>query len=120
MDLEIAMPNTHKPQVLPSFDEMIKMAERDPEAFEQFRHDMAKEMIEGASEQMQSRLWAQQSHIDRVIHNCKNPNHANVVLMNELQKQVVKFREALQGESAPTQKADVVELRKFRDRDDFY
>lgn len=49
------------------------MAERDPEAFEQFRHDMAKEMIEGASEQMQPRLWALQSHIDRVIHNCKIP-----------------------------------------------
>ncbi len=57
MDLEIAMPTPYKPQVLPSFDEMVKMAERDPEAFEQFRHDMAKEMIEGASEQMQPRLW---------------------------------------------------------------
>ncbi len=67
------MPNSYTPQVLPSFDEMVKMAERDPEAFEQFRHDMAKEMIEGASEQMQPRLWAQQSHIDRVIHNCKIP-----------------------------------------------
>ncbi|GMA80440.1 hypothetical protein GCM10025880_68580 [Methylorubrum aminovorans] len=120
MDLEIVMPSTHKPQVLPSFDEMVKMAERDPEVFEQFRHDMAKDMIEGASERMQPRLWAQQSHIDRVIHNCKNPNHTNVVLMNELQKQVVKFREALQGETAPTQKADVVELRAFKDRGDFY
>lgn len=30
MDLEIAMPSTHKSQVLPSFDEMVKMAERDP------------------------------------------------------------------------------------------
>ncbi|AUV87409.1 DUF3135 domain-containing protein [Vibrio campbellii] len=120
MDLEIVMASTHKPQVLPSFDEMVKMAERDPEAFEQFRHDMAKEMIESASERMQPRLWAQQSHIDRAIHNCKNPNHTNVVLMNELQKQVVKFREALQGESAPTQKADVVELKAVKDRDDFY
>ena len=32
MDLEIVMASTHKPQVLPSFDEMVKMAERDPEA----------------------------------------------------------------------------------------
>ncbi len=40
--------------------------------------------------------------------------------MNELQKQVVKFREALQGETAPTKKADVVELKMFKDRDDFY
>jgi hypothetical protein len=40
--------------------------------------------------------------------------------MNELQKQIVKFREALQGEPSPTQKADVVELRAFKDRGDFY
>ncbi|BBM65837.1 hypothetical protein VA249_24830 [Vibrio alfacsensis] len=110
----------HKPQVLPSFDDMVKMAKRDPEAFERFRYEMAKEMIESASEEMQPRLWAQQSHIDRVIHNCKNPNHTNVVLMNELQKQVVKFREALQGETAPAQKADVVSFKTFKDRDGFY
>ncbi|MFH0227821.1 DUF3135 domain-containing protein [Vibrio diabolicus] len=111
----------HSPsQTLPPFDEMVRMAERDPEAFEQFRHEMAKEMIESASENMQERLWAQQSHIDRVISTCKNPHHTNVVLMNELQKQVVKFRAALQGETAPTQKAGVVSLEAFKGRDDFY
>ena len=31
-----------------------------------------------------------------------------------------KFRAALQGETAPTQKADVVSLNAFKDRDDFY
>ncbi len=108
------------PQTLPPFDEMVRMAERDPEAFEQFRHEMAKEMIESASENMKERLWAQQSHIDRVISTCKNPHHTNVVLMNELQKQVVKFKAALQGEAAPTQKADVISLNTFKDRDDFY
>ncbi|MEF1214041.1 DUF3135 domain-containing protein [Vibrio alginolyticus] len=66
-------------QTLPPFDEMVRMAERDPEAFEQFRHEMAKEMIESASEDMKERLWAQQSHIDRVISTCKNPHHTNVV-----------------------------------------
>ncbi|WP_098417112.1 DUF3135 domain-containing protein [Vibrio sp. ES.051] len=100
--------HSYSPQALPSFDEMVRMAESNPQAFEQFRHDMAKKMIEGASEKMQPRLWAQQSHIDRVISTCKNPNHTNVVLMDELQKQVIKFRAALQGEASPTQKADVV------------
>lgn len=107
-------------QTLPPFDEMVRMAERDPEAFEQFRHEMAKEMIESASEDMKERLWAQQSHIDRVISTCKNPHHTNVVLMNELQKQVVKFKAALEGEAAPTPKADVVSLNAFKDRNDFY
>ncbi|MGR5208841.1 DUF3135 domain-containing protein [Vibrio sp. PNB23_22_6] len=114
------MPRTPKPQTLPSFDEMVKMAERDPEAFEQFRHNMAKEMIENASEEMQPRLWAQQSHIDRVIHNCKNPHHTNVVLMNELQKQVVKFREALQGENVEIQKENVVLFKSTDNQDGFY
>ena len=102
---------THKPQSLPSFDELMKMAQDDPEAFERFRQDKAREMIEGASENMQPRLWAQQSHIDRVINNCKNPNHTNVVLMNELQKQLMKFRDTLQGNTPAEQADNVVQLR---------
>lgn len=110
---------THKPQPLPSFDELMKMAQDDPEAFEQFRQDKAREMIEGASESMQPRLWAQQSHINRVINNCKNPNHVNVVLMNELQKQVMKFGEALQGTPQPEKTRNVVQFRSMRDNDDY-
>ena len=105
-------PPTHKPQSLPPFEELVRMAESDPEAFEQFRQSMVREMIEGASESMQPRLWAQQSHIDRVISNCKNPHHTNVVLMNELQKQVMKFREALKGNKPPEQADNVVKLRR--------
>ncbi|MDF2153142.1 DUF3135 domain-containing protein [Vibrio sp. CAU 1672] len=107
-------------QTLPSFDEMMKMAQSDPQAFEQFRHDMATEMIEHASEAMQDRLRAQQSHIDRMINQCKNPNHVNVVLMNELQKQVVKFRDALQGEPAQEKPANVVPFKRFNTNNDFY
>lgn len=108
--------HTHTTQVLPSFDELVQMAESDPEGFEQFRREMAKEMIESASEMMQPRLWAQQSHIDRVIRNCKNPHHTNVVLMNELQKQVTKFREALQGKATSVKTDNVVAFN----RNDFY
>lgn len=112
-------PPTYKPQTLPPFDELVRMAENDPEAFEQFRQNMVREMIEGASESMQSRLWAQQSHIDRVINNCKNPHHTNVVLMNELQKQLMKFREALQGEPQPEMTQNVVQFRSMMDGDDY-
>jgi dTDP-D-glucose 4,6-dehydratase len=111
---------THKPQTLPPFDELVRMAENDPEAFEQFRQDMVREMIESASESMQPRLWAQQSHIDRVINNCKNPHHTNVVLMNELQKQVMKFREALQGAPQAEKAHNVVQFRSMKDNDDVY
>lgn len=111
---------TLKQNTLPSFDELVRMAENDPEAFEQFRKDKAREMIEGASETMQPRLWAQQSHIDRVISNCKNPHHANVVLMKELQKQVMKFRDALQGNQQPERTQNVLQFRSNKDNDDYY
>ncbi|CAE6881039.1 hypothetical protein ACOMICROBIO_FLGHMIGD_00239 [Vibrio sp. B1FLJ16] len=101
---------TYKQHTLPSFDELVLMAQKDPEAFEQFRKDKAREMIESASEAMQPRLWAQQSHIDRVISNCKNPHHVNVVLMKELQKQVVKFQQALQGKQHVDKPDNVVKI----------
>ncbi|CAE6881812.1 DUF3135 domain-containing protein [Vibrio alginolyticus] len=111
---------TLKQNTLPSFDELVRMAENDPEAFEQFRKDKAREMIEGASETMQPRLWAQQSHIDRVISNCKNPHHVNVVLMKELQKQVMKFRDALQGNLQPERTQNVLPFKSNKDNDDYY
>ncbi|GEM76083.1 DUF3135 domain-containing protein [Vibrio sagamiensis] len=101
---------------LPCFDELVKMAEQDPVAFEQFRQDMANKVIAGASERMQPRLRAQQNHIDQVINHCKNPNHTNIVLMNELSKQIVKFREALMGETHFDQQAEIIELKGFQPR----
>lgn len=87
-------------QKLPSFDELVKLAQEDEAAFEQLKREKCEEMIQSASQDMQPRLWAQQSHIDRVVGQCKNPNHVNVVLMQELVKQVQKFQDALQGGDA--------------------
>jgi len=85
-------------QTLPSFDELMALAENNPEGFTQLKQNMCKEMILSASEEMQDRLWAQQSHIDRVVGTCKNPNHANVLLMRELVSQMVKFQDVLDGD----------------------
>lgn len=84
-------------QQLPPFDELVQLAKSDPEAFNQLKHDMCERMICSASETMQDRLRAQQSHIDLVVSRCKNPHHVNVVLMQELSGQVCKFQDALQG-----------------------
>ncbi|NOH80800.1 DUF3135 domain-containing protein [Vibrio sp. RE86] len=84
-------------QTLPSFDELMELAQNNPDAFTQLKHDMCEEMILSASEEMQGRLWAQQSHIDRVVGTCKNPNHANIVLMRELVSQMYKFQGVLEG-----------------------
>ncbi len=100
---------------LPSFDELVKMAQEDPEGFEDFRKQCCEEFICGCSESMQGRLRAQQSHIDRVIDNCSNPNHVNIVLSQELSKQVAKFKQALTGELA-TQRADSGNVVSFTNR----
>ncbi|OLQ86176.1 hypothetical protein BIY22_13085 [Vibrio panuliri] len=89
------MPQTA--QQLPPFDELVKLAQEDEAAFEQLKRDKCQEMIQGASDEMQPRLWAQQSHIDRLVGHCKNPHHVNVMLSRELRKQVVKFQHSLQG-----------------------
>lgn len=96
-------------QILPSFDEMVELAKEDPQAFNQFKMEMCEEMILSASESMQSRLRAQQSHIDLVVSRCKNPNHTNVVLMRELSQQMYRFQEVLDGDANNTQQhAEVI------------
>ncbi|ANW24182.1 hypothetical protein BA953_08110 [Vibrio coralliilyticus] len=103
-------------QTLPTFDELMALAQDNPEAFNRFKKDMCKEMIQSASEEMQDRLWAQQSHIDRVVGRCKNPNHTNVVLMRELVSQMGKFHEALEGDVRDkyAQDVEVILLDEWR------
>ncbi|EEX95040.1 hypothetical protein VIOR3934_06344 [Vibrio orientalis CIP 102891 = ATCC 33934] len=104
-------------QTLPSFDELMELAQNNPDAFSQLKQDMCEEMILSASEEMQERLWAQQSHIDRVVSTCKNPNHANMVLMRELVSQMTKFQGVLDGDVIESDKqplADVISLDEWR------
>ena len=105
-------------QVLPPFDELVALAKHHPDAFVQFKKEMCEEMILSASHAMQQRLWAQQSHIDRVVGQCKNPVHANVTLMRELSQQMVRFRNALEGDLQQDTVADVVPFRPRMVQDD--
>jgi len=103
-------------QALPSFDELVELAQQNPEAFRQFKQDMCEELILSASDEMQDRLWAQQSHIDRVVSTCKNPNQANVLLMRELVSQMVKFQDVLEQDSNQTEKesAEIIPFDSWR------
>ncbi|MGF1721697.1 DUF3135 domain-containing protein [Vibrio kyushuensis] len=103
-------------QTLPPFDELVDLAKHHPDAFVQFKKDMCEEMILSASTEMQDRLWAQQSHIDRVVDRCKNPIQANVILMKELSQQVYRFQSVLEGDGRVAQSsADII---PFRPRDE--
>lgn len=100
-------------QTLPPFDELMALAQDNPEAFAQFKQDMCEEMIQSASKDMQDRLRAQQTHIDRVVSTCKNPNHANVVLMRELVSQMVKFQDVLDGDVGDTDSHNSAQIIPF-------
>lgn len=82
-------------QTLPPFEELVELAKHNPLAFDMFKQDMCEELILSASEAMQQRLWAQQSHIDLIVSRCKNPDHANIELMKALSSQVEKFQHVL-------------------------
>ncbi len=85
-------------QELPPFEELVQLAEKNPMAFAELKSQICEEVILASSKPMQNRLRAQQSHLNLVISRCKNPAHTNVVLMDELQKQISKFRQALTGD----------------------
>jgi hypothetical protein len=95
-------------QTLPSFDELVELAENNPDGFERFKRKACEKAITFASEEMQPRLRAQQSHIDRVIKHCKNPHHINVVLARELSLQVIKIQGALDGQQFEMQSAEII------------
>lgn len=88
-------------QILPTFDELVALAKSDPDKFNAFKQEKCEELIQSASSNMQGRLRAQQSHIDLLISRCKNPHHVNVVLGQELRKQVEKFQAALSQTQNP-------------------
>jgi hypothetical protein len=98
---------------LPSFEELAAMAKDNPEQLSQLRHQLCEQFIAGCSSDMQPRLHAQQSHIERVLQRAKNPIHANVLLREELHKQIVKFADALQGNmQTPQSNAEVVPFER--------
>lgn len=108
------MTSTTAKQTLPPFDELVKLAQENPDAFDWLKREMCEECIMSASKSMQSRLWAQQSHIDLVVSHCKNPNHVNALLMRELVTQVRKFQDALAGEVESERDADIVQFDDWR------
>jgi phage I-like protein len=83
---------------IPSFDELMKLASENPEQFNTLKKELCRQLIDTSSDEMKPRLEAQQTHIDRVLSKAKNPVHANVLLRQELHRQIVKFSQALTGE----------------------
>ncbi|PSW44851.1 DUF3135 domain-containing protein [Photobacterium phosphoreum] len=90
-------------QSLPDFDQLVQLVATHPQQFALLRQQLIQQTIAQASPSMQLRLQAQQSHIDRLISHAKNPLHANILLQQELQRQLQRFNQALQSQSPPRQ-----------------
>lgn len=97
-------------RMLPSFDELKHLAETAPFELEKLRIEMSEELIASSSKRMQPTLYAQLSHINRVIENGKNPNQVNVLLMKELLKKFDRFSIALNNPSALTNNCATVTM----------
>lgn len=84
-----------KPQLvedsLIDFDTLVKLAKDAPSKFEEYKRERIESMISSRTDEMQTRLRAQQSHIDRVVSRCSNPYHVNIVLYQELRTQMDKL-----------------------------
>ncbi|MFC5076323.1 hypothetical protein VTH8203_01084 [Vibrio thalassae] len=101
---------------LPSFDELVAMAKHNPEQLSQLRHDLTEQFIASCSTDMQPRLHAQQSHIERILQHAKNPIHANILLRQELHRQIIKFSQALNGNAPSVENgAEIVPFSKSDD-----
>ncbi|CEO37894.1 DUF3135 domain-containing protein [Photobacterium kishitanii] len=97
-------------QSLPNFDQLVHLAATDPQQFTLLRQRLIEQTINQASPAMQPRLRAQQSHIDRLISHAKNPLHTNILLQQELQRQLQRFSQVLQSQS-PQQQAKILPLK---------
>ncbi len=90
---------------LPPFEELVALAEENPEAFSLLKQELCEEAILSSPSAIQDRLWALQSHIDRIVGSCKNPNHVNARLIQELNKHFVRFQATLNGHYQPESSA---------------
>lgn len=105
-------------KTLPSFDELVALAQTAPEDLEILRIKMSEDFIATASKRMQPTLRAQLTHINRVIENGKNPNQINVLLMKELIKKFSHFSTALNNPSELTQKTASITTLRPRDNNE--
>ncbi|WP_375321611.1 DUF3135 domain-containing protein [Aliivibrio logei] len=110
------MPHSYHQTVLPSFDELKALAERDPKQLEELRHKLSMEFIESVPKDHQGPLLAQQNHIDRIIERGNNPNHINILLGHELGKQFVRFANSLNKPINEHQAADVIQFSNSNNR----
>lgn len=85
---------------LPDFDQLVKLAQEDPEALEALRKKLCEALIQQAPESYQRRLRGLQFKIDMERRRAKTPMAACVKLSKLMQDSFYKLRVALNEASS--------------------
>jgi len=86
--------------MLPSFDELKKLAEQDPQQLEALRQQWVEETINDAPEKFQRRLRGLQFQIDMEREKAKNPVSACIRVSKMMHDSLAKLYETITQESA--------------------
>lgn len=81
---------------LPSFDELVKLAQTDPDAFEALRKSHVKALIDAAPDHTQRRLKGLQFQIDMIRRRTKHPMGACLEISKLMYDSLYHLRETIQ------------------------
>jgi len=88
---------------LPSFEDMVKMAQENPEALEALRYELCEDVIQSAPETSQRKLRGLQFKIDMERRRAKTPMASCIRLSQMMHESFANLREALNDmQGAPT------------------
>jgi len=85
---------------LPEFDELVKLAQQNPEKLEQIRQELIQSTIEDAPSGLKDRLMGLQFTIDMEIRRSKNPLDSCLKLSSMMHDSFARLRTAL-GKEGP-------------------
>lgn len=89
---------------LPSFEDMVKMAQDDPEALEALRQEMCEAVIESVPEDSQRKLRGLQFKIDMERRRAKTPMASCIRISQMMHESFGELRDALNDmQGTPTQ-----------------
>ena len=86
--------------MLPSFDELKKLAEQDPERLEEMRKQWVEKTIDEAPEQYQRRLRGLQFQIDMEREKAQNPVSACIRVSKMMHDSLAKLYESITQDTA--------------------
>jgi DNA-directed RNA polymerase len=81
--------------MIPSFDELMKLAQQDPDKLESLRQSWVEDAIEGAPEMFQRRLRGLQFQIDMEREKASNPASSCVKISQMMHEGLANLHEAI-------------------------